>query len=160
MLKKVEIEVQIYVLSLWSFFFFLNLISGLNFSFFFPWFSPHNFVFSNAFVIPCNYCMLNLANCLNQAPSALVLVLAELHRACIYTVPKHIQYSAVSSLRQLRLSLSLTILDLVIPYRFIVLSSLWWQFTVLMNTILIGYGFFSCQIFWAFRDCILISFLP
>ncbi|KAA0034248.1 protein GLE1 [Cucumis melo var. makuwa] len=32
----------------------------------------------------------------SQAPSALVLVLAELHRACIYTVPKHIQYSAAA----------------------------------------------------------------
>ncbi|CAK9316521.1 unnamed protein product [Citrullus colocynthis] len=32
----------------------------------------------------------------SQVPSSTALVLAEFHRACIYTVPKHIQYSAVA----------------------------------------------------------------
>ena len=32
---------------------------------------------------------------MNQVPHAMDLLLAEFHRACIYTVPKHITYSEV-----------------------------------------------------------------
>ena len=33
---------------------------------------------------------------MNQVPYAMDLLLAELHRVCIYTVPKHIYYSKVT----------------------------------------------------------------